>query len=156
VQSQKLPPSQDSSPQAGRLLRPQEALAWLTASGLYTVFAVCKIVDKLLRHQLPGINYFVTPIVLFFALRAWRRVQRGEKVGDPLVALDALPGRFLKTFFFIFIHLFFIGSVAMMVIVAQSARFSAWMQFSVLCMFGANIIVGTLLGQHWRRKLKGM
>ena len=131
------------------LLRPQEALAWLTASGLYTLFAICKIVDKLLRHQLPSPALFFTPIFLIVALTGWQRIRRGEIVINPLFELDKISDKFLKFALRGILLIMLIGSLAMVIISSQPDRFSAWAQFAILCLFGAHLIISTLMVKSW-------
>jgi energy-coupling factor transporter transmembrane protein EcfT len=147
TQSQREQPKQPS-----HLLRPQEALAWLTASGLYTLFAVCKIIDKLLRHQFPSPTLFFTPIFLIVALTAWQRIRRGETVTNPLFEVDNISDKFLKLAFRVVLSIMLIGSLAMLLTASHPERFSAWAQFSILCLFGAHLIISTLIVKYWLQR----
>ncbi len=149
MQTQK---SQTTAPLQHGLLRPQEALAWLTASGLYTLFAVCKIVDKLLRHQFPSPALFFTPIFLVVALTAWRRIRRGETVRNPWSELDKISDKFLKFALRGILSIMLVGSLAMVLMASHPERFSAWAQFAILCLFGAHLIISTLMVKYWLQR----
>lgn len=132
--------------QPRRLLRRPDALAWTILGGLLSVSTIVQTIGRLLEHRWPSESVLIMPFILALILRQWHRVQRGEKVKDPLSYPEKASWRSV-VLGIIGAVFFFALSVLLIVVVRISPPRHSFplFHFSMLCYSGALLVIAGLL-----------